>query len=114
MTGKTTLKDMLTDGWQETVDEKTREDLSDISRKMYSEGLTAEAISEARKSAGKLLVDHPGILEQAVNMLFNDSALGKMRESYEKNAAEGKPSLSPYPFGKTSETKDEGLVESLD
>jgi hypothetical protein len=99
---------------KETVDEDTRKDLDKITRTMFSEGLTPEAIARAREAGEKLLAGHPTIVEQAKRLLFNDEGLKKMRESLHKNAAEGKPSFSPYPMGNMGEVKEEELVESLD
>ncbi|KAK4446447.1 hypothetical protein QBC34DRAFT_150439 [Podospora aff. communis PSN243] len=99
---------------KETVDEKTRKELDKVTQRMYSEGLTPEAITKAREEGEKLLSEYPSIVEKVKAFLFNDESLKKMREFLHTNAAEGKPGLFPYPLGNKGEVKEEELVESLD
>ncbi|KAK0631457.1 hypothetical protein B0T14DRAFT_559249 [Immersiella caudata] len=99
---------------KETVDEKTRKDLETISRIMYSEGLTPEAIAKGREAGEKLLAGYPTIVERAKRFLFDDEGLKKIRETILKCEAEGRPSHFPYPLGKGGKVDEEELVESLD
>jgi len=99
---------------KETVDEKTRKELEKITKVMYDEGLTPEAIAKGRETGEKLLAPYLTIVERAKTFLYNEEGLGKIRETILKFEAEGKPSPFPYPLGKGKKADEEEVVESLD
>lgn len=94
------------------MDEKSREELNAISKTMRDERYTPEAIAKGTAAGEKLLgATHPELWESAKSFLFNEQSLGKFRETAEKNAAEGKSNIFPFPD--IAKLKVEGKGEEL-